>query len=120
MSIINPIGFAFENYDAIGRVRTEDAGQDIDTASEYAFSDGVKPFADSNELIDLIVEGEQAHGCYSASLAEYVLTRDVASGEEGLVKNLQEMSLGTQASIKELVISMMQDPLFTDAQGGAQ
>src|SRR5690606_32178622 len=36
--IINPIGFAFENYDAIGRVRTMDAGQAIDTASEYAFN----------------------------------------------------------------------------------
>jgi hypothetical protein len=118
--IINPIGFAFENYDAIGRVRTQDAGQDIDTASAYAFSDGVKPFADSNELIDLIVEGQQAHGCYSASLAEYVLTRDVASGEEGLVKNLQEMSLSAEASIKDLVVSLMQDPLFTNAQGGGQ
>jgi hypothetical protein len=118
--IINPIGFAFENYDAIGRVRTMDEGQEVDTASEYAFSDAVKPFADSNELIDLMVEGQQAHGCYSASLAEYVLTRDIASGEEGLVKNLQEMSLGTAASIKDLVVSMVQDPLFTDAQGGAQ
>lgn len=97
-----------------------DAGQAIDTASEYAFSDGVKPFADSNELIDLIVEGQQAHGCYSASLTEYVLTRDVASGEEGLVKNLQEMSLSAEASIKDLVVSLMQDPLFTNAQGGDQ
>jgi hypothetical protein len=35
-SRIDPLGFALENYDAIGRWRTEDAGKPIDASGEFA------------------------------------------------------------------------------------
>ncbi|MCA9270815.1 MAG: DUF1592 domain-containing protein, partial [Planctomycetales bacterium] len=38
--VINPLGFSLENYDAIGRYRTEEQGKPIDTAGEYPTVDG--------------------------------------------------------------------------------
>ncbi|HLU66252.1 MAG TPA: DUF1592 domain-containing protein, partial [Kofleriaceae bacterium] len=39
-TIINPIGFALENYDALGQWRTEDNGRPVDAADTYTFEDG--------------------------------------------------------------------------------
>lgn len=119
MEIINPLGFAFENFDSMGEVRTTDAGKPINTADSYAFNDGLKSFENSIELIDLLSEHEQSHGCYSARLAEFVLGRDVAGREEEVVTSMQQASFAADASMKELVLTMIQSPLFTTAQSGA-
>jgi hypothetical protein len=120
MKIINPLGFAFEGFDAMGQVQTMDNGNVIDTADEYEFNDGIKPFEDAAGLIDLLIENKQTHACYTSRLAEYVLGRDVASGDEGLVTSTQEASSENAASIKELILAMVIDPKFTNAQGEAQ
>lgn len=39
-SIINPLGFALENFDALGRYRTQEQGRPLDTASDYLTLDG--------------------------------------------------------------------------------
>ena len=41
---INPLGFAFENFDAMGQVRTMDNGKTIDTTGDYPFVDGTQSF----------------------------------------------------------------------------
>ena len=40
VSIINPLGFAFENFDAIGRIRTMDNGKPVNTADVYELATG--------------------------------------------------------------------------------
>lgn len=120
LTIINPLGFAFENFDAMGQIRTEDNGNPIDTADTYEFADGLQSFSGSSELISLMANHAQVHGCYSARLAEFVLARDVAGTEQDLVTEMQTVSLDQDASIKSLILTMVQDPLFTTAQGGAQ
>ena len=118
LKVINPPGFAFENFDAMGQVRTMDNGNPIDTADEYEFNDGIKAFADAPELIQLVAEHPQAHPCYSANLTEFVLARDVAGTEEELVTAMQEVSLDSDASLKELVLMAIRNPLFSTTPGG--
>lgn len=116
--IINPLGFAFENFDAVGQARTMDAGQPIDTASSYEFNDGLRPFADAPELIAIMAEHEQTHSCYSAMLTQFVLGRDVSSKEEALVAAVQSASFNDDASTKQLILTLIGDPMFTHAQAG--
>lgn len=120
LEVINPPGFAFENFDGMGEIRESDAGKPVDTADEYRFSDGLKSFTNASELIALLAGHPQAHGCYAAQLGEFVLGRDVAGSEETLIAKVQEASFENQASIKELVLMLIQDPHFTTAQGSAQ
>jgi hypothetical protein len=120
LEIINPLGYAFENFDAMGQFRSEDNGNDIDTASAYAFSEGLQSFSGATELAGLLAESQQAHGCYNASLAEFFLTRDLAGADEALVTAMQQASLGSDMPVRELILLMIQSPLFTHAQGAAQ
>ena len=41
-SVINPLGFSLEQYDAIGRFRTSEKDQPIDPTGEYVTTDGKK------------------------------------------------------------------------------
>ena len=43
-NLFNPLGFAFENYDAIGKYRTMDVGQSVDAADSYVFDGQRKTF----------------------------------------------------------------------------
>jgi hypothetical protein len=118
--IINPLGFALENFDAMGQLRTTDNGKPVDTSSEYLFSDGVKAFAGITELIALLGDSQQAHGCYTANLTEFALARDIAGGEGALVTELQRMSRDDDTSIKDILLTMVKNPLFVTAKGGAK
>ncbi len=118
-AIINPIGFAFENFDAIGQERSMDNGKPIDTTGEYEFSDGIKAFSGAPALLEMLAESPQAHACYSSKLAEYALSRDLVEADRPLVSQLEETSMAMN-SIKEILLTIIQSPAFATRSGGAQ
>jgi hypothetical protein len=117
-TIINPLGFAFESFDAMGQDRPTDAGEAVDTADSYEFNNGLQSFADASELISILAEHPQTHDCYSAKLAEYLLGRDLSPPEAALVTSVSGSSLSADASIRQLVLTTVLDPRFTHAQTG--
>jgi len=118
-TLINPLGFAFEGFDAVGRARTMDNGKPIDTNGEYKFSSGTKSYKNAAELSALLAEDEQAHGCYSANLTEFALGRDLAGGDAALVTTLQSASLTSHRSLKDSLLAIVTSKEFATAVGGA-
>lgn len=114
---INPLGFAFENYDGMGRLRTTDNGNPIDTKSAYPFVEGVREFDGAPQLMQIMAEGEQAHACYAKHLSEFALQRDLTEEERDEIDALSTASRGG-ASIKELLTSIVTNPTFTTRQSG--
>ena len=57
---INLLGFAFENFDAMGQVRTMDNGKTIDTTGDYPFVDGTQSFTGAAALLALLASGAAA------------------------------------------------------------
>ena len=53
-NLFNPLGFAFENYDAIGKYRTTDVGQPVDAADSYMLDGQRKTFTNGVELSQFI------------------------------------------------------------------
>jgi len=117
---INPIGFAFENYDGIGRIRTSDNGQAIDTTGSYPFADGTQSFKDSQELMQVIAKGPQAHQCWSKKLASYALERDIVAAERPTVEALAAVSQASGGSLKQVMLALVKSPAFSTRVGGAQ
>jgi hypothetical protein len=73
---MDPIGFALENYDAIGGYRTQDGGQDIDAAGEFA--DGTK-FTGSEDLKTIILQKKELFvRCLSEKMLTYALGRGIS------------------------------------------
>jgi hypothetical protein len=118
-ALINPVGFAFENFDAIGRTRTMDNGKPIDTTGELETGAGMKAFTNAAELTAILANDPSVHGCYSVHLAEYTLARDIATGDRALVDGLEGISMNANASIKAIVLAAVGHPSFLTRTGGA-
>jgi hypothetical protein len=117
-TLINPIGFAFENFDALGRIRTMDNGKPVDTTGEVETVTGMRSFTGAPELAGILATDPSVHGCYSMHLAEYALARDVATNDRALVDGLEGISMNDNASIKASVLAIIGQPAFLTRTGG--
>jgi hypothetical protein len=73
--LIDPIGFAFENYDAIGRYRTEDRGLPIDANGALNGTDVDGPFNGVAELSTILSQSDQVRSCAARQWFRYVMQR---------------------------------------------
>ncbi len=117
---INPLGFAFEDYDGLGRYRTTDNGQPVDTTGQYPFNGETKTFKDSKELMQLIASSPEAHQCWSKKLASYALERDIVGTERPMVEALGAVSAASGGSLKQVMLALVQNDAFRTRVGGAK
>lgn len=110
--LINPIGFAFENFDAMGQLRDTDNGKPVDTSGEYRFADGLKAFDGAPELMALIADSPQAHACFARHLSEFGLGRDLDEQDREMIDGLTRASLAESQSLGELLMAVVVSPAF--------
>jgi hypothetical protein len=75
--LMDPIGFALEQFDAVGRFRTEEGGQPIDTSGELPSGER---FSGLDDLRALLLETKR--GDFSRCLAEKTLVYALGRGLE--------------------------------------
>lgn len=113
---IDPLGFALENFDGLGRERSMDNGRPVDTSGSYPFAEGIADFSDGNELMNIMAASAQVHTCYSKKLTSYALGRDLIEEDRPLLESLARVSLDD--SLKDMVIALVRDPAFRTRQEG--
>jgi hypothetical protein len=118
--LINPLGFAFENFDGMGRHRTmEETGGEtlpIDASGTFKFIDGERSWQNATELMQILAGDRQAHLCYSKKLASFGLQRDVVVGDMGLLDTLATSSI--DGSLKQVVLALVQTDAYRTRAGG--
>ena len=71
--VINPAGFAFENYDAVGGYRTEDNGQRVDASGVLELGDERLRFDDGIDLSQQLSTLPLVQDCYAQRWTNYAL-----------------------------------------------
>ncbi len=89
---INPVGFAYEEFDSIGAFRTEDAGEPIDATGTFPFEDGEQSYDGAVEFAELVAQSAEAHRCWSQHWVEFTFGRRVADEDDGLIEHLANRS----------------------------
>ncbi|MGA9524272.1 MAG: DUF1592 domain-containing protein [Myxococcaceae bacterium] len=104
---INPVGFAFENYDGLGRHRTEENGFPVDATAEFNLQNGDRlRYADARDFSAQLAGALQTHRCYARHWVEYVFGRDEVDADDNLIERLATRSLeGT--SVQQLVLDLV-------------
>src|SRR5690606_694636 len=102
--LINPVGFAFENFDGLGRSRETDNGEPVDTSGVYPFQEGERAFQGAPELMELMASGSQAHQCWAKKMASYALARDIVEADRPLVESLGAVSQQSAGSLKQVML----------------
>lgn len=110
--IINPFGFPFESYDAIGGWRTEDNGFSIDTTSSPPIDGAPTPVSGAVELAEALAESQWAHECYVRHWIEYALGRQAAPEDTALVGELATRSRAGELAVRELVVALVTSRAF--------
>src|SRR5262249_50929605 len=73
---IDPAGFAFEHYGAMGEYRAQDNGYPVDATGTFPFADGTKSYDGAAEFSAAAAAAEQTHECYARYWVEYLYGRD--------------------------------------------
>jgi hypothetical protein len=111
-ALFNPLGYAFENYDAIGKYRTTDHGKPVDAADSYTLDDQLKPFSNGVELSHLIAEAKQTHDCYVHKMMTYLHGRLLAPEEQPMVDYYARRSRAGQVSLHDLELALVTSDAF--------
>jgi hypothetical protein len=110
--LINPLGFAFEHYDALGRFRSHDAGQAVDAAATYHLDGQDQHFTDALELTTLLAGSTTAHRCYTQHWLSYLYGRLAGSGDGQAVEALAARSLSEDLPIQQVVSGLVKHEAF--------
>jgi hypothetical protein len=106
---INPPGFAFEGFDAVGQVRESENGVPVDTASEMVLDGQLVTFSGPVELIDHLARSREAHRCYASRWIEFAYGRPLSIDD---VPMWNAMS-GSSLPIADIVTALVKSPQFT-------
>ena len=120
---INPPGFAFEHYDALGAWRTRDNGQPVDASGSLTLPGGeTLKFADGVDFVHQLAASDRARDCYALHWTRYA----VGDRIDAATQELQSIQHGFREndSIRDLLVSIAGSDLFrapraVDSSGGA-
>lgn len=71
--LLDPIGFGFEHYDAVGRWRADDEGVAIDASGSIMGAGDPVAFDGTAELAALLAEDPVVHACYAQQWSTFAL-----------------------------------------------
>lgn len=107
--LINPAGFAFEHYDAIGQYRAEEGGHAINSADTYPLDGKPVSYADAISFNDQIAESDMTHSCYAQHWIEYAFGRSMQDADKPLLPDLAAQS---RKGAKALILALTQTKAF--------
>ena len=109
--LLNPPGFAFEHYDAIGKWRAQDNGQQVDASGSVTLTGGETiTFTDGIDFARKLATSNRVRDCYVLHWTRYALGTQLEATAPGL-EVLQE-GFRQNDSIKELLVSIASSDLF--------
>ncbi len=105
---INPPGFAFENFDAVGQLRTDENGVAVDTSGSFTLDDNELTFTNAIELVDALAASQEALSCYASKWLQFAYGHDLADGDQAVLAELG----GTRTSVHQLISQVATSDAF--------
>jgi hypothetical protein len=108
---MDPIGFAFENYDGIGRWRTSDQGKPVDASGKLSFTDVDGPFQGVKQLAERLSGSTTAADCVAGTLLRHAAA--VESEIDTCTRNKLRAALqASNGDLRELLVAVTQTSSF--------
>jgi mono/diheme cytochrome c family protein len=108
---MDPLGFALENYDAVGRWRSRDGGSPIDPSGELI---GGRPFRDIRELKGLLAStaAKRFARCLVENLLTYALGRGLEAYDYCTVEAIRRQLVAKDYGIHEILFGIVESRAF--------
>jgi hypothetical protein len=107
-SMINPLGFTLENYDAVGRFRVEDAGKPIDASGGYRTRSGdVVKFHGVRDLANFLVDSEETRSTFVEQLFHYMIKQPIRAYGGETLPSLRDSFSKNECNILRLAVEIV-------------
>ncbi len=106
-SVINPLGFSLEHYDAVGKFRTHDNGKPIDAVSEYSTDDGATvKFAGARDVAEFAVNSEHAQKTFVEQLFHSVVKQPMLAYGRDVPDRLRQSFVASGFNMQKLLVDI--------------
>jgi hypothetical protein len=115
---IDPAGFAFESYDALGAYRSTENGKAIDTSVEVVniAPDVNGPYPNVTALMAKLASSQTASDCYTVQWFRYALKREPLSRDACSLQRMLTAFRASQGGIRDLVLAVAGADAFRYAE----
>lgn len=112
-ALINPPGFAFLNYDALGGWLTQDGGQPIDASGVLVgVGGGARPFTNAVDLATALVDTEEARQCISKQWFRFAFGRAETLADRESLDHVYTKFVESDLNLRELIVALTVSPSF--------
>ncbi|WP_437636942.1 DUF1592 domain-containing protein [Sorangium sp. So ce854] len=111
-ALLDPIGFGFEHYDALGRWRATENGLPVDASGELTQTDIDGPFDGAVELAHRLAESEQVRACVVKQWFRFGYGRAEQSEDACSLSQATQAFEASGHNIKALLVALTQTDAF--------
>ncbi len=102
-SLMDPLGFFFENYDGIGKFRTMDNGGVVDSSSTIELDGAKRSFANAIELSQALAASPSVGDCFSTQWFRYAFKRAETSDDQASINTVAAAFKKTNSIVDAMV-----------------
>jgi hypothetical protein len=107
-NVINPLGFALEEFDAVGRFRAKDNDKPVDATGSYLTREGnVVQVKGARELAKFLADSPEAHGAFIEQMFHYLVQQPLRAYGPNTGENLRKAFVEKKYSIRKLAVEVM-------------
>jgi hypothetical protein len=111
-SMMDPIGFGFENYDGVGAYRTMDNGKPVDASGMLTGTDVDGAFTGVAQLGALIANSATAEACVGKQWFRYAMGRAEQVADTCSLQQMSKTFHASGADLRTLPAAIVQTPAF--------
>jgi hypothetical protein len=119
-SLMDPIGFAFEEFDEGGRVRKgpeDNNGYPVDASGSVTLAGTTYTWSTASEFISRVADSELAQRCVARTATRFGFAWTNAPTELAFVEEWQSMDVGQRTRIDEVLVKLIESDLFVQRRG---
>jgi mono/diheme cytochrome c family protein len=119
--MINPLGFAMERFDAIGRIREMENGTPVDASGSYTARNGKKiSFGGAKDLARFLANSDETHAAFVEKLFQFLTKQPVRAYGAQTLPNLQRAFVSNGFNIRRTMVEMMATSVLQGAGSRGQ
>ncbi len=107
-SMINPLGFGLEKFDAVGRFREREKDQQIDASGSYESPEGeVQPYRGARELGAILAASPETHSAFVAQLFHHQVKQPIRAFGPQAPRRADRFFASNEFDIRKLIVEIV-------------
>ena len=107
-SMINPLGFGLENFDAVGRFREREKDRPVDSSGSYEAPEGaVRPYRGARELGAILAASPEAHSAFVNQLFQHTVKQPIHAFGPQTRPDLTAFFASNEYDIRKLIVAIV-------------